>query len=70
MTTPQTEPTEPAGGPERRIRRGCLPIIFLLLLVTVFNFVEYGLNLVVMVAGVLLVVAIPAYAVLLRVPKS
>ena len=70
MTTPQTEPTEPAGVPERRIRRGCLPIIFLLLLVTVFNFVEYGLNLVVMVAGVLLVVAIAAYAVLLRVPKS
>lgn len=70
MTTPQTEPTEPAGGPERRIRRGCLPIIFLLLLVTVFNFLQYGMNIVVAVAGVLLLVAIGAYVLLLRVPNS
>ena len=70
MTTPQTKPTEAAGETEHRIRRGCLPIIFLLLLVTVFNFLQYGMNIVVSVAGVLLLVAIAAYVLLLRVPNS
>jgi hypothetical protein len=67
MSTPESDPkTEPPGAPERRIRRGCLPIIVLLLMVAVFNLLQYGVNAIAIVAGALCLVAVAAYVVISR----
>lgn len=57
MTTPP-DPEKPEEPPERRVRRGCLMIIFLLVLVIIFNLIQYGLNIVSIVGAALLVIAL------------
>jgi hypothetical protein len=59
-------PTEPPDQPERRIRRGCLAIIFLLVLIIALNFVQYRINIVAIVAGVLLAAAVAAFVLISR----
>lgn len=62
----QTAQPEPAGAPEKRIRRGCLVIVFLLILVVGFNFLQYGSNVVVLIGGGLLLIALVAMVLIWR----
>jgi predicted lipid-binding transport protein (Tim44 family) len=57
---------EPPDAPERRLLRGCLVVILLLGLVLAVNFFQYGLNIVTIVSGVLLLVAVAARIVIGR----
>lgn len=61
--TPQPEIND---APEKRIRRGCLTIVFLLILVVGFNFLQYGGNIIVLVGGVALLIALIAMALIWR----
>jgi hypothetical protein len=59
MTTPAPiDPEEPTDAPVKRIRRGCLMINILLLLGVGINFLEYRLNIITIVGGILLAFAI------------
>lgn len=68
----QAQPTEPApeDEPEKRIRRGCLMIILLLLIGIVFNFLQYGVNIVAIAMTALLVVAIVGLVLVSREQKA
>ena len=67
MSTPETDPkAEAPSAPERRIKRGCLPIIALLLMIAVFNLIQYGINIVAVVSGALCLVAVGAYVIISR----
>ncbi len=65
MATPAAQP-EPEDAPEKRIRRGCLTIIFLLIMVVGFNFFQYGSNIIVVVGGVALLIALAAMVLIWR----
>jgi hypothetical protein len=66
QSTNLPNPEEPADAPNKRIRRGCVFIIGLLALVAGFNFVQYGLNVIVLVGAALLVLAIIGFVVIAR----
>lgn len=63
---PPAGPSAPENAPEKRIRRGCLAIVFLLLMVVGFNFIQYGANVVVLIGGGLLLLALIAMVMIWR----
>jgi hypothetical protein len=69
MSTPPADPPDVAGA-VTRLRRGCLFIIFLLVLVVLFNILQYGLNIPAIGGGVLLVLAIVGFVLISREGKS
>ncbi|MDZ4721382.1 MAG: hypothetical protein SH847_23210 [Roseiflexaceae bacterium] len=71
MTNPQAEqPAEASDAPEKRIRRGCIMIIPLLLIGVGINFLEYRLNVVTIVGGALLIFAIIGLVLISREGKK
>lgn len=69
MSTPQATPPDVEAS-VARLRRGCLIIIFLLVLVALFNFLQYGLNIAAIVGVGLLVLALVGFAVISREGKG
>ncbi len=63
---PDTDPSEPYDAPVKRIRRGCMFIIGLLILGVGFNFLQYRLNVVTLIGGSLLLIAIVAFVLISR----
>jgi hypothetical protein len=71
MTNPPAgQPAEPQDAPEKRIRRGCLMIIMLLLIGVIINFFEYRVNIITIVGGAMLMFAIIGLVVLSREGKK
>jgi hypothetical protein len=71
MTNPPAgQPTEPQDAPEKRIRRGCLMIIMLLLIGVSINVLEYRLNIVTIIGGSMLLFAIVGLVVISREGKK
>jgi hypothetical protein len=68
MSTPPADSPDVAGA-VTRLRRGCLIIIFLLVLVALFNFLQYGLNITAIIGSGLLVLALIGFAVISREGK-
>jgi hypothetical protein len=65
MSTPQDQPPDVAAS-VARIRRGCLFIVFLLVLVVLFNVLQYGLNVAAIGGGVLLLIALAGFVLISR----
>jgi hypothetical protein len=60
------EPSEPADAPVKRIRRGCMFIIGLLVLAVGFNFFQYRINVITIVGGILLALALVGFVIISR----